>query len=205
MRPPPSQAPPPASPGPHTPQWLDVGCGNAKTPGALGIDGNPDTQADVVHNLDQYPWPLPADTFERVICRHIVEHVVDLMQFMREVHRVARAGATIEIVTPHFSNRFSFTDPTHVRHLGLRSFDYFLPRRNLRHTFWTRLFETQYAVPDFYLQPLFAMESVHLRLARPFRLTGVQWLANRFPDFYELYLTFLCPARDLTFYLRVLK
>ena len=197
--------PSPAAPGPNTPAWLDVGCGNAKTPGALGIDGNPDTQADVVHNLDHYPWPLPSSAFDRLICRHIVEHVADLVSFMRELHRVARPGASVEIVTPHFSSRFSYTDPTHVRHLGLRSFDYFLPKRTLRHTFWTRLFVTQYAVPDFYVQPLFELQFAHLRLARPFRLTGLQHLANRYPDFYELYLTFFFPARDLTFVLRVLK
>ena len=190
---------------PDTPTCLDVGCGNAKTAGALGIDSNPHTQADVIHDLNQYPWPLPESGFDRIVCSHIVEHVADMVGFMQEVHRVARPGASVEITTPHFSNRFSYTDPTHLRHLGLRSFDYFLARRKLTHTFWTRLFETQFAVPDFYVEPLFAMAHVHLRLARPFRLTGVQWLANRFPDFYELYLAFICPARDLTFVLRVLK
>jgi len=184
---------------------LDVGCGNAKTPGAVGLDFNPATAADIVHDLNQYPWPLPSDHFDRIVCSHIVEHVTDLIRFMEEIHRVSRAGALVEIVTPHFSNRFSYTDPTHLRHLGLRSFDYFVPRRELRHTLLTRLFETQYAVPDFYVKPLFSLERAHLRLARPFRLAGVQWLANRFPDFYELYLAFIFPARDLHFTLKVLK
>jgi len=184
---------------------LDVGCGNNKTPGAIGIDSNPGTQADIFHDLNVFPWPLEDNTFDRVICSHIVEHVQDLVRFMEEVHRLGKPGARVEIVTPHFSSRFSFTDPTHVRHLGLRSFDYFVARRNLTHTLTTRAFETQYAVPDFYLQPLFRVARMHLRLARPFRLTGIQWLANRFPDFYELYLTFILPARDMYIDLEVLK
>jgi SAM-dependent methyltransferase len=184
---------------------LDVGCGNAKTEGAIGIDANANTDADIVHDLNVYPWPLENDWFDRIICSHIVEHVADLVCFMEEVHRVGQPGARVEIVTPHFSSRFSYTDPTHVRHLGLRSFDYFMSRRTLRHTFITRAFETQYAVPDFYVRPLFRLVRSHLRLARPFRLTGLQWLANRFPDFYELYLTFLFPARDLYFELEILK
>jgi len=184
---------------------LDVGCGNAKTPGAVGIDGNPHTQADIIHDLNVYPWPLESNAFERIICSHIVEHVADLLRFMEEVHRVGRAGARVEIVTPHFTNRFAYTDPTHVRHLGLRSFDYFTARRAVRLNWITRALETQYAVPDFYVKPLFALERAHLRLARPFRWLGLQWFANRFPDFYELYWAFIFPARDLYFTLRVLK
>jgi len=184
---------------------LDVGCGNAKTPGAMGIDSNPQAAADIIHDLNVYPWPLESDTFDRIICSHIVEHVADLIKFMVEVHRVAKPGARVEIVTPHFSNRFSFTDPTHLRHLGLRSFDYFLTRRTLQHNLITRAFETQYAVPDFYVQPLFRLIRAHLRLARPFRLAGIQWFANRFPDFYELYLAFILPARDLYIDLEVVK
>lgn len=184
---------------------LDVGCGNAKTPGALGIDGNPGTQADVIHDLNVFPWPLESNHFDRVVCSHIVEHVADMIKFMEEVHRVSRAGATVEIVTPHFSSRFAYTDPTHVRQLGWRSFDYFMAKRPLPHTVLTRAFETQFAVPDFYLKPLFSAERIHLRLARPFRLVGLQWVANRFPDFYEFYLTWVFPARDIYYTLKTLK
>ena len=184
---------------------LDVGCGNAKTPGAIGIDSNPGTQADILHDLNVFPWPIENDVYDRIVCSHIVEHVADMVKFMEEVHRVGKSGARVEIVTPHFSNRFSFTDPTHVRHLSVRSFDYFMVRRSLKHAFLTRAFETRYAVPDFYVQPLFRLLRSHLRLARPFRLTGIQRLANRFPDFYELYLAFIMPARDMYINLEVLK
>ena len=42
-------------------------------------------------------------------------------------------------------------------------------------------------------------------MARPFRITGLQWLFNRIGDFYELYLAFIFPARDLYFTVQVLK
>lgn len=184
---------------------LDVGCGNAKSLGAIGIDSNPNTQADIIHDLDQFPWPLPVNSFDRIVCQHVVEHVADMVKFMEEVHRVARAGAWVEVTTPHFSNRFAHTDPTHRRYLGLRSFDYFALRRPLQHNLLTRAFETQYAVPDFYVRPLFKIIRTHLRFARPFRMLGIQALANRFPDFYELYLAFILPARDLYFRLEVVK
>jgi len=71
---------------------LDVGCGNFKAPGAVGIDFNPSTAADIVHDLNRYPWPLEDNTFDRIVCRHIVEHVTDMVHFMEEIHRVGRQG-----------------------------------------------------------------------------------------------------------------
>lgn len=184
---------------------LDVGCGTAKTPGAIGIDFNPSTAADIVHDLNVYPWPLPDNAFDVIICRHIVEHVTDLIRFMEEIHRVGRPGARIEIVTPHFSSRYSYTDPTHLRHLSLFSFDYLVDNPPFRPSRLSRAFETQSPVADFYSRVRFEKVRAHLRFARPFRLTGIQWLANRFPNFYEAYWAFVFPARDLYFTLGVVK
>jgi hypothetical protein len=34
---------------------LDVGCGQNKFPGAIGIDANPRSHADVIHDLGNFP------------------------------------------------------------------------------------------------------------------------------------------------------
>ena len=44
----------PSGPG----RVLDVGCGSKKYPGAVGLDLSADTDADVVHDLDAFPYPL---------------------------------------------------------------------------------------------------------------------------------------------------
>jgi hypothetical protein len=46
---------------------LDVGCGAAKTPGAVGLDISADTDADVVHDLDEFPYPLETASFDHVL------------------------------------------------------------------------------------------------------------------------------------------
>lgn len=184
---------------------LDVGSGKAKTPGAIGIDFNARTAPDIVHDLNRYPWPLDDNSFDRIVCQHIVEHVADEVRFMEEIHRVGRAGALVEIVTPHFSNRFSFTDPTHLRHLSLFSFDYFVEPSPFRASWFSRAFETHYDVPSFYTTMRFKKLRAFLRFGRPFRLIGFQWLANRLARFYEAYLAFVFPARDLYFTLQVIK
>ncbi len=44
----------PTGPGPV----LDVGCGVKKWPGATGLDISADTEADIVHDLNAFPYPL---------------------------------------------------------------------------------------------------------------------------------------------------
>src|SRR5256885_9345653 len=92
---------------------LDVGCGQNKYPGAVGIDANPRSHADVIHDLGLLPYPFAADEFDEVICSHVIEHVPDVMAFISEIHRVTKAGGRIKIITPHCSNPDWATDPTH--------------------------------------------------------------------------------------------
>lgn len=105
---------------------LDFGCGKKKQePDAIGVDRQPGSAAAVLAELSQFPWPFADDCASRIYLCHFLEHQPDAMRVMSEVHRVARSGAEVFIVTPHYSSPDSYTDPTHVRHLGFYSFDYF--------------------------------------------------------------------------------
>jgi SAM-dependent methyltransferase len=99
---------------------LDVGCGPKKTPNAIGIDHHPYPGVDVVCNLDVTPWPLQTSSFDKIVASHVIEHVESIPTFMRELHRIGRPGAIIEISTPHYTCNDSWQDPTHRWHLGSR-------------------------------------------------------------------------------------
>jgi predicted SAM-dependent methyltransferase len=107
------------------PEILDIGCGQSKTPGAVGIDILPAPGVDIVHDLNKLPWPLEANRFETIICSHVLEHLLDLVGVLNEIHRVSRNGARVKIITPHFSSLNSWEDPTHTRHFARRSFSFF--------------------------------------------------------------------------------
>ncbi len=105
---------------------LDIGCGKRKIePDSLGIDKSPDSSADVIWDLDQYPWPLESGRFTRIHMSHVIEHLDDVVRAMGEVHRVAADGADVFIATPHFSSHNSYTDPAHRRHMSAASFAHF--------------------------------------------------------------------------------
>ena len=110
---------------PNSSRVLDVGCGINKYPGAIGIDRIVDTRADVLCDLDHFPYPFRDGSFDQVRAIHVIEHVSDVIRAMEEFHRVLRPGGRLLIVTPHYTDFSSFCDPTHRWHLNSFSFRYF--------------------------------------------------------------------------------
>ena len=171
---------------------LDVGCGTCKAePGAVGIDVSPRSAADIIWDLDEFPWPLESDAFERIHMSHVIEHVRDVTRTMAEIHRVGRAGADVFVVTPHFSSHNSYTDPGHLRHLAARSFQYFTGEA----------FAT-FAGPSF----RFSIEELELTFGKNFVLDGMgRWLARRNLTWYERHAAWVFPAQDIRCHLKVRK
>ena len=104
---------------------LHLGCGHNLIAGAVNVDVRAGVGADVVHDLNQRPWPFPDNRFGAVIATHVIEHLHDTVAVMEEIHRVCRYGATVKIVTPHFSSPNAFRDPTHCRYFSYYSFHFF--------------------------------------------------------------------------------
>ena len=167
---------------------LDVGCGSAKWPGAVGIDISADTDADVVHDLDVFPWPLGDGSFDQVLCQDVIEHVAEPYRFMAELHRVCRPGARVLLRTPHYSSVLAYGDPTHKHYFSVMAINTFAAPLFAHYTdaryrvVWTRL--------DFW---------------DPLRWTGIARLANRRPSTYEMLFAFWFPAMNIRAELEVLK
>src|ERR1044071_8391494 len=104
---------------------LNLGSGKSKLKNTVTLDRVPETQPDIVHDLNVFPWPFEVDTFQTIYCIDVIEHLSDIVKALEEMHRIAQKGGWIHITTPHFSCANSNTDPTHLHHLGFFSFDYF--------------------------------------------------------------------------------
>lgn len=171
------------------PKTVDLGCGNRKEPGALGVDWWPGDAVDLVADLNTFPWPLDENAFDRIVCSHIIEHVADVVGFMSEIHRIGQDGALVEITTPHFSSTASWQDPTHCRHLSL---------------FWHELFNEQGYLSARTGVFHFVSRSLHFSSAFQSQVGRLVWFlfgARR----WEKHMAFRWPARDFKTVLRVVK
>jgi SAM-dependent methyltransferase len=176
---------------------LNLGCGHAKRdfPEAsraseiVGVDHSPASQADVIHDLDQVPYPLPSDSFDLILMQDVIEHLENIPAVMAEVHRVARHGALVRIRTPHFSSWYAYNDPTHRHALGVFAFDGF-----------------DAAKPNaLYTTARFERVRRRILFPRLWRMTGAAALANRFPARWEQLFAFVIRAENLEFELRAVK
>lgn len=178
---------------------LDIGCGRNKHPGAVGLDKNPNTDADILHDLGEFPYPFPANEFDEVVSFHVAEHLPDVMSFMNEIHRITKPGGRVRLVAPHYTNPDWPSDLTHRNHLNSYSFQYFTADRQLF---------------PFYTDAEFRLIRVYVTLANLWKIVGLQFLVNldlRWPSmrfirkFWEHYMCSVFRGKELYFEFEVVK
>ena len=178
---------------------LDVGCGTNKLEGAIGLDNNPRTAADVIHDLGEIPYPFADNEFDLIVSNHAVEHIPDVMLFVTELYRITKHGGRIKLLTPHYTNPDWATDPTHRNHFNCYSFNVFVPEKQ-NFEFYT----------DVKLKPI----RTHVSLANLWRAFGFEFIVNldnQFPSFrftrkfWEHYLSYIFRGKELRFEFEVVK
>jgi len=168
---------------------LNIGSGARPFADAVNLDITSDTNPDIVHDVRELPWPFESDRFAELRAIDVLEHLPDLVATMEEIHRICGAGGRVQIVVPHFSSNNSYTDPTHLHHLGIMSFDYFTGEH--QHSYYTRCrFRTVSRKIEFLNRP---QDRVMSRLAA------------RWPVLYERRFAWIFPAWLMRFELEVLK
>ena len=167
---------------------LDIGCGNNKLEGAIGIDKRKIEGVDIVHDLDKIPWPLQDNSFEKIQCHHVLEHVRDIVSVIHEIFRVAKNNATVSVLVPHFSCLNAYKDPTHCRYMSQGSFDTFFQNGSLVNE------------DSFFLHKKSRITFGSSLLDLPAKV-----LYFFTPRLYERRLAFIFPARNIEFNLLVKK
>src|SRR6266566_7993503 len=87
------------------------------------MDRYPHEGVDVVHDLDQVPWPFADESVDYIWASHVLEHVASLERTIREVHRILRVGGVLEVRVPYGIK--SLFNPFHLRAFDRTSFDLF--------------------------------------------------------------------------------
>jgi SAM-dependent methyltransferase len=183
---------------------LDLGCGARARSGYFGVDLVERLGSDIVADLNQPLNLLPDNCCEAIYTRHALEHVQNLLPLMREIHRVCKPDARIEIVVPHFSNVYGHSDPTHVRFFGLYSMYYFCSREDQ---------PMARTVPNFYSDVRFRVERINIQFYRySFLDRTLGRLLEKFTnlnlktqDFFERRLAHLFHASQINYTLTPVK
>ena len=172
---------------------VDLGCGDKKVPGTIGVDIEKLPGVDIICDLERFPWPFKDSSFEEIYCSHLLEHFSDTVKIMEEIHRTAKNGAIVNIIVPHVSCEGAFRDPTHESFFTYRTFEYFAIRTD--------------NIPSYYSKAKFQIEKIKLIFMKRYQPLSfiIEKIANRFPKLYENAWMWIFPANTLEVILRVIK
>ena len=85
----------------NKPIKVNIACGQIKMDGFIGIDKEKTEAADIVQNLETYPWPFENNSVDEIVCSHYVEHVRDLIPFIDEMYRIMKKPCLTRSAKPH--------------------------------------------------------------------------------------------------------
>jgi len=102
---------------------LDLGCGDNKVEGAIGLDNIALSEVDIVHDLLHFPYPIKANSFDTIYLRHVIEHfnIDKINNIMNECYRILKKDGQLYINVPHVFSIAAFTDPTHKQYFTFGS------------------------------------------------------------------------------------
>lgn len=181
---------------------LDIGCGPRKVAdGRLGVDLIDYPGVDIVGEIREVLSRIPDGALAGAYCSHVLEHVDDVTGLLDDLARALRRGALLEVIVPHFSNPYFYSDPTHRTAFGLYSFSYLSSDTILRRK-----------VPTYCRNDAFSLRAVRLGFKSPppfyaryaFK-RGIERLVNlgRWTrEFYEENCCYLVPCYEVRFVLQ---
>jgi len=87
----------------------------------ITVDQVSDHKPDVIHNLEQLPWPFKADTFDEVHAYEVLEHLGqqgdfrDFFAQFSEIWRILKPGGYLAATCPSYKSMWAWGDPSHTR------------------------------------------------------------------------------------------
>jgi predicted SAM-dependent methyltransferase len=112
------------------PVIVELGCGQKKKRGRIGVDKLDLPNVDIVADLEQGLPFLPDNSIDQILCRNVLEHIENFENLTQEITRVLKNNGRAHVFVPHFSNPYYYSDYTHKRFFGLYTFYYFVDTKH---------------------------------------------------------------------------
>lgn len=85
---------------------IDLACGQRKIPGAIGLDNDAASHADIVTDITK-KLPFESESIDMVFCLNFLEHTPAFDSVLEEIHRVLKPGGIVHVEVPYY-NSFNF-------------------------------------------------------------------------------------------------
>jgi len=103
---------------------LNAGCGNDIKEGWINLDFNFHEGVDVIHNLNEVPYPFQDNTFDCIVMNMVFEELDKWEEIILELYRISKPNAVWSIIVPYYHCRTAF-NPYHKMFFHLDTFSVF--------------------------------------------------------------------------------
>ncbi len=172
---------------------LDLGCGRKKLNGkekfpnydfdgeiiGLSLDRNKET--DITCDLNKEDIGFTDNYFDMVYSHHLLEHVENPFEVVLKVYRILKKGGHFLLVAPHISYIDSLSSFAHIKLLGYSSLDFIICGGN----------------PELPTEKRFKLIKRKILFGKFYRIIGIEFLANKFPNIYNGFFTGIFIAREM--------
>ncbi len=176
--------------------WINIGCGKLVKKSTsnikwINLDAEKWEGVDIIHNLEKTPLPFKDNSIDGIYASHILEHVTNLTELLKDLHRICKKNAIIRIRVPYFASADAYCNHTHVRCFTLKSFKMYSPETTV----------------DFKTDIRFRTLSKKVHFARKDWLITkpIDYIVNKFQWAYERFFCFIIPFPEVRFTLQVVK
>jgi SAM-dependent methyltransferase len=178
---------------------LDLGCGNKKGCGCpytgkvVGVDIDTNSQADVLWDLEKFPYPFKNNEFDAIYAHHSLEHLEDTNKVMDELWRITKPNGRVKIMVPFGTSTSALQNPTHKRFFSVITIQSYTNGEKPKFRLLSA--KLNYVVPINWKRRI-------LKIAT----TPVDWFINANHYFYEKLLRYYCgDADEIEWELEVIK
>lgn len=173
---------------------LDLGCGNSKTEGFVGINIVPGNGVDVIHDIDK-GLPYSDNEVDYIKAHYLFEHLINPQFVMGECWRVLKMGGGLELILPHFSNHLTWAigHNTYYSYYGIVFSMITQPKGGI----WERDYRGKF---ELLKGKINVFTSKYVPYTYFFKI-----LAYFFPVYYEKYFCFISPANNFELVFRKIR
>ncbi len=170
----------------------NLGAGKQSYENVKSVDILPISGADIIHNLDIYPWPIETSSADLIISFQTFEHLENLGEAMVEVHRILKNHGRLIVEVPYFRHPGAFQDPTHKHFFTAKTMDYFCTING--HT-------PPYTNVDFKkIKSWYGWPTSSSKIKRVLKN-----MLYKYSDIYDSHLSLLFPAKIIVYELEAIK
>ncbi len=95
---------------------VNLGSGYKRIDGFVNVDHDPLVKPDYIVDFEFEPLPFEDSSVLEIVAHHVLEHIGEnFLNLMKELYRVSKHGAILDIKFPHYRSDIQHMDPTHKR------------------------------------------------------------------------------------------